>query len=81
MEDAQKKQLIYHELGHCELERTHTNSRDSIMWPYGFSDYRAENFNFNPEPYVKELFDEGKAKFPQKFIDSTPPLDQFEGAF
>lgn len=29
-----RKQLIFHELGHCVIDRPHSNSTNSIMYPY-----------------------------------------------
>jgi hypothetical protein len=55
-----KEQLIFHELGHCELNRNHENSYTdhkipkSIMYYVGFGD--MQYYFFNRGYYIKELF-------------------------
>jgi hypothetical protein len=67
LSDSERIGLIFHELGHCDLNRGHINTRhyysgnhisgdvpDSFMYPYNFfSSHYIELFNY----YVKELFD------------------------
>lgn len=50
---ADREELMFHELGHCILNRPHTNSTSSIMYPYhlGGGGYLA-----NYSMYVSELF-------------------------
>lgn len=61
--DAQKKQTLYHELGHCELNRKHVQDPNSIMFPYTYNDYMAEDWNANPDEYLEELFKEDVPRF------------------
>jgi hypothetical protein len=56
LDEGAKYQLVFHELGHCDLNRGHVNSTtnnipDSIMYPYVFS-LNDSNIDF----YVRELF-------------------------
>lgn len=53
VEAADREELMFHELGHCILNRPHVNSTSSIMYPYhlGGSGYLANYAN-----YVSELF-------------------------
>lgn len=52
-------ELIFHELGHCELGRVHTSALDaskqplSIMYPVNFG---GSQFMINEQAYVNELF-------------------------
>lgn len=53
VEAADREELMFHELGHCILNRGHTNSTASIMYPYhlgglGYLNYYAS--------YISELF-------------------------
>jgi len=58
--DLGKEELIFHELGHCELKRDHDeemigNRPKSIMYPTTFGDTPAyQEFH---EEYIKELLD------------------------
>lgn len=63
MDDTQKEQVVYHELGHCVLHRVHNNSLgpidktrlyDSLMdaQPLLLIDYAS-----NRDSYLNELFD------------------------
>ncbi len=58
---AERKILVYHELGHCLMNRTHDESVDgngephSIMNPTTFSRESAAFFLENEESYVEEL--------------------------
>ena len=57
--EADKEQLIFHELGHCILNREHLNDTDSggnplsIMNYYHFSNLQYEN---DYSSYIQELF-------------------------
>jgi hypothetical protein len=52
-----KRTLVYHELGHCALDREHVDedNTDSIMNPYVLSDYLVEG---RWEQLVERLFNE-----------------------
>lgn len=50
-----RKILIYHELGHCDLNLDHSDTT-SIMNPYALSDYL---FNLDQEYYLDLLFNKG----------------------
>src|SRR5690606_17670169 len=50
---ADREQLMFHELGHCILNRSHTNSTNSIMYPYHLSANYYINHYVN---YIAELF-------------------------
>jgi hypothetical protein len=56
---ARREQIIFHELGHCILSRSHTSNKDSgeeplsIMYPTIFDDY---HYTLNHSYYIHELF-------------------------
>lgn len=62
--ENQREELMYHELGHCELDRDHSEAMtykggkrvpESVMYPYVFSLTWAQVYDtFRPE-YVQEL--------------------------
>lgn len=49
--EAGKEALIYHEMGHCDLDLDHTNH--GIMVPSGL---REDDYILNREQYLEELF-------------------------
>lgn len=56
LDDGEKWEVIFHELGHCDLNRDHVNALNagvpiSIMYPYVFSLYSTTIAG-----YVTELF-------------------------
>ena len=51
-----RKILLYHELGHCDLDLLHSNNY-TIMYPYLFDTY---TFSLDPEYYLNELFINGR---------------------
>jgi hypothetical protein len=59
LSEENKELLLFHEMGHCLLNRTHDNNEsvarkwESIMlqWPQKISDYSQ-----NKDEYLKELF-------------------------
>lgn len=57
--DLEREQLIFHELGHCVLERDHTKHKDehkkpmSIMYPYTLSE---STYVSKYREYMDELF-------------------------
>lgn len=53
--DAQKELLIYHELGHCLLQREHTEIDFSVMTP-SLPDHKR--YTKNKDKFLSELFDE-----------------------
>jgi hypothetical protein len=53
VEAADREELMFHELGHCILDRPHTNSRASIMYPYHLGGSNYMNYYSS---YVSELF-------------------------
>lgn len=64
-DDLAREQLIFHELGHCILDRGHVSARRvwidgetrapvSIMYPYVFSD--IYHYEIHHDEYVNELF-------------------------
>lgn len=63
MSDLGKEQLMFHELGHCQLNRPHIedniklgrwlNAPKSIMHPYVFGEWSV--YEENHDYYVKEL--------------------------
>lgn len=59
MEDVDREELIFHEMGHCVLGREHTSVQtsdgipESIMNPYRISNSIYET---NREYYISELF-------------------------
>lgn len=50
---AEMESIMFHELGHCILLRTHTETSDSIMYPYLIP---AEFYLINYKLYISELF-------------------------
>ena len=63
MSEKRRQELIFHELGHCELNLDHNENYESdscptsIMNPYVFNDYGVDNcytpkFNY----YMRQLF-------------------------
>ncbi len=65
MDEFEREALVFHELGHCELGRSHINTRlDNGEWASmmrgGLSDCDTEILNFagtRREYYIDELFD------------------------
>lgn len=61
---SSREQLIFHELGHCVLERNHTSIKfesdnfKSIMKPSGEQLYGPNTTNFKRSYYLDELFNE-----------------------
>lgn len=53
IEAADREELVFHELGHCILNRPHTNSTASIMYPYHMGGANYMNYYTR---YVSELF-------------------------
>lgn len=59
VDEATREELIFHELGHCELELEHDETigenfcPNSIMYPHVFS----ACYKRNKLKYIKELFD------------------------
>lgn len=56
--DLDRELLIFHELGHCDLDRDHVDP-SSIMEKYHIGDYL---YSLNTDYYAKELFDESIRK-------------------
>jgi hypothetical protein len=60
--DAEREELMFHELGHCALKRQHNSQRmqdgrpASIMNPYALGRYTYEAHR---EEYIAELFSHG----------------------
>lgn len=55
--DAEKEELVFHELGHCVLDRDHDSTKvgnlpRSIMYPYD----SIPTYSIFREQYLKELF-------------------------
>lgn len=67
-EPASRQELLFHELGHCVLNRQHSREVDknklplSIMWPTVFSGYLLDNYEINFDRYIEELFADSKVK-------------------
>lgn len=56
-----KKILLYHELGHCLLEREHRDdellvAKSSIMHSFIFDNFKYSYYELNWEYYLRELF-------------------------
>lgn len=70
LDDGEKYEVIFHELGHCDLNRDHVSTTNngvpnSIMYPYVFSlysttvaNYMAELFNASPATSATSLASE-----------------------
>ena len=54
--DIDRMLLVYHELGHCDLNLMHS-AEDTIMNEYSIS---SDVFSLNPEYYLNALFTKGK---------------------
>lgn len=64
--EGQKEQLIFHELGHCVLDKDHNNNTiifsgvicpTSVMRSYAFNSYEINNcYNYDYNHYIKDLF-------------------------
>jgi hypothetical protein len=71
--DIRKEQLMFHELGHCALDRPHVEEEDpenlpvSLMYPVMMND---SLYRLHRETYIKELFlcDVDKKKIKNKNI-------------
>ncbi len=57
MDMMSKTLLIYHELGHCILNRNHSDDPKSVMYPYLLNPY---DFIQDHETILNELFDASK---------------------
>ena len=63
IDDNGKKQLLMHELGHCELDKGHNDIEDgycpvSVMRSYAFNQNELDNcFDINFNYYLEELLD------------------------
>ena len=68
LNDLQKEQLVFHELGHCALGRFHTDSQvqwndlegyypASIMSRKVFNDWSIKAYEIHKDYYLKELFE------------------------
>lgn len=68
-DDIEREELVYHELGHCALNRDHDNQLvynplvsyripNSVMYPYNFGKYSV--YKIFREHYVAELTNPGK---------------------
>lgn len=58
LDEAHREEVMFHELGHCELGRGHVNGIAngrpiSVMYPMNFGDEYAEHRDY----YIKELID------------------------
>lgn len=60
----QKENLMLHELGHCELNRNHTEETErfeyysvpkSLMYPYVFNSFQIKAYSSDKEKYLAEL--------------------------
>jgi hypothetical protein len=56
MTELERKFLLYHELGHCDLGLDHSTTL-TIMYPYTLTQHTYEN---NPEYFIKLLFTQGR---------------------
>jgi hypothetical protein len=57
LSDTSRKLLVYHELGHCILERKHEDDVPSIMSAYLLNKFEYEE---KEEYFLEELFDSSK---------------------
>ena len=63
VEDAQREELMFHELGHCVLDRGHTSTEypdgcpTSIMDPYMINEWCYDKWR---SEYLEELFSGGE---------------------
>lgn len=61
IDDYEKEELLFHELGHCVLRRAHREDKDgyrplSIMYPEVIGSYYMQTYHSD---YMKELFSTG----------------------
>jgi len=54
--ENEREVLIYHEMGHCDLNLNHSETY-SIMYPYGIT---GSTFGANKSYYLNLLFNEGR---------------------
>lgn len=54
LQDPDKEEILFHEMGHCVLNRSHKDSEESIMFPYHLG---RTKYQINYSRYIQELFD------------------------
>lgn len=68
MSELDKKQLVFHELGHCILNRDHSESTASIMYWMFSNDSSEEKWG----SWVSELFNRDNAKIAYYNYNNSP---------
>lgn len=59
LRDLGREEIIFHELGHCVLNREHTAHKDSVMYPYHLG---ASRYQLSYSKYISELFKSGVSR-------------------
>lgn len=55
LKEIDKEEIVFHELGHCVLNRGHETEKTSIMYPHHLGPTR---YQINYSAYINELFKE-----------------------
>lgn len=55
LSEDEKEMILFHELGHCLLNRDHESTQDSLMYPY-VAEISPRSYESNHDAYMKELF-------------------------